>query len=109
MDFRLTPEQEALKKEFYEFFEREMKEASPGWLSSIEFLISEEGFAFHRRMAKKLAEKGWLTRHWPKEYGGQDAPIIEQLLFSEAVGYHRAVGVDPYGMELLAPTLFAVG
>lgn len=109
MDFRLTLEQEALKKKFDEFFKEEMKKASQGWLSSIEFLISEEGYAFHRRMAKKLAEKGWLIRHWPKEYGGQDAPIIEQLLFSEAIGYHRAVGVDPYGMELLAPTLFAVG
>ena len=86
MDFRLTPGQEALKKQFDEFFREEMKKASPGWLSSIEFLISDEGFAFHRRMAKKLADKGWLIRHWPEEYGGQDAPVIEQLLFSEAMG-----------------------
>jgi alkylation response protein AidB-like acyl-CoA dehydrogenase len=109
MDFRLTPEQETLKKEFDEFFRKEMKNAPPGWVSGMESLFSEEGFTFHRQIAKKLIEKGWLVRHWPKEYGGQDAPIIEQLLFSEAMGYHRAVGVDPWGIYLLAPTLLAVG
>ena len=109
MDFRFTPEQEALKREFEEFFEEEMKQAPPGWTGALEDMFSEEGFPFHRRMAKILAEKGWLVRPWPKEYGGQDAPIIEQLIFSEVRGYHGGAGVDAWGIDMLGPTLLAAG
>ena len=109
MDFRLTSEQETLKREFEEFFKQEMKKAPPGWGASLETMFSAEGFPFHRQMAKKLAKNGWLVRHWPKEYGGQDAPIIEQLIFSEVLGYHRGGGIDIFGVGMLGPTLLAAG
>ncbi len=66
---------------------------------------SDEGWKFHRYIQKKLAEKGWLTMAWPKEYGGRDAPIIEQLIFNEVHGYYRAPGVDGFGIRMFAPTL----
>jgi len=47
---------------------------------------SDEGFAFHNYMKRKLGEKGWLSRPWPKEYGGSDATVIEQLIFSTKPG-----------------------
>jgi len=109
MDFRLTPEQEALKREFEEFFKKEMKNAPPGWAGALENLFSEEGFPFHRHMAQRLAQKGWLVRPWPKEYGGQNAPMIEQLIFSEVLGYHRGAGIDIFGVGMLGPTLLAAG
>ncbi len=30
----------------------------------------------HREMARKLGAKGWLSLHWPKEYGGQGGCLI---------------------------------
>ena len=30
-----------------------------------------------------MSEHGWLTMHWPKEYGGRDAPIWEQVILRE--------------------------
>ncbi len=110
MDFKLTPEQETLKKEFEEFLREEMKNAPPGWEAGLEGMVgSDEGWAFHVKMARKLAEKGWLVRPWLKEYGGLDAPIIEQLLFSELMGYYRTPGIDIWGIGMLGPTLLAVG
>jgi len=109
MDFRLTPEQEALKKEFEEFFREEMKKAPPGMEAGLEALFSEEGFPFHRQLVRKVAEKGWLTMAWPKEYGGKDAPIIDQLIFSDIMGYYRAPAVDIFGVGMLGPTLLAAG
>ena len=107
MDFKLTKEQEALKEEFEDFFRKEMKNAPPeyghGGLEGI--YATEEGFQFHKYMAKKLGEKGWLSRPWPKEYGGVEAPLMEQLIFNEVAGYHRAPGVDPFGIGMFAPTL----
>ncbi|HUV51807.1 MAG TPA: acyl-CoA dehydrogenase family protein [Dehalococcoidia bacterium] len=106
MDFRFTPEEEALRKEFDDFFREEMKNAPPEWGTSMEAMFGLDAcWEFHKKMAKKLAAKGWLSRPWPKEYGGLDAPLIEQFIFSEVQGYHRGAGVDPWGIQMLAPTL----
>ncbi len=107
MDFRFTPEEEALRKEFDDFYRAEMKNAPPEWWTSLEAMFGEDDdcWEFHKQMAKKLAARGWLSRPWPKEYEGQDPSLIEQLIFSEVLGYYRAAGVDPEGVLMLAPTL----
>ena len=110
MDFGFTSEQEAMRKEFDSFFREEMKKSPPGWTGAFEDIYdTDKGWAFHCGMARKLSEKGWLVRAWPKEYGGQDAPIIEQLIFSDVSGYHGSPGIDIFGLGMLAPTLLAVG
>ncbi len=106
MDFKYTPEQEALKKEFEDFFKEEMKNAPPEWRTCMKAMfVTDEGWEFHRKMAKKLAAKGWLSRPWLKEYGGQDASLIEQFIFSDVMGNQLGAGVDHWGVVLLAPTL----
>jgi len=106
MDFRFTPEEEALRKEFDNFFKEEMKHAPPEWGTSMEAIFGlDECWKFHKQMAKKLAAKGWISLPWPKEYGGQDASLVEQFIFSDVMGYHRGAGVDHWGITLLAPTL----
>ena len=107
LDFRLTPEQQALKKEFENFFRDEMKKAPP--LGAENIYDNNEAWDFHCYMARRLGEKGWLSRPWPREYGGQAAPIIEQLLFNEVKAYYRAPGIDYQGLGMLAPTLLASG
>ena len=109
MDFKFTPEQEALREEFDAFFKELMKEAPAGWTGSLEDRTTEEGLEFHKKAARKLGEKGWLVRAWPKEYGGRDAPIIEQLIFSDVAGSYGSPGIDVFGIEMLGPTLLAVG
>ena len=105
MDFRFTPKEEALRKEFDDFFKMEMKNAPRHWGASMEAIFSEECWDFFKEMAKKLGAKGWLSRPWPKEYGGVDAPLMEQYIFSDVQGYNLGAGVDPMGIQMLAPTL----
>jgi alkylation response protein AidB-like acyl-CoA dehydrogenase len=107
MDFKLTDEQKVLKKEFEDFFRGEMKNAPPEFeRGGLEAMCeTDEGWQFHRSVQKKLAQKGWLSRPWPKEYGGQDAPLMEQILFNEVRSYYRAPGVDNWGIGMFAPTL----
>jgi alkylation response protein AidB-like acyl-CoA dehydrogenase len=110
MDFRLTPEQVALRQEFDDFFREEMRSAPRGWGSSHEALYSDDiCWEFHVQMARKLGAKGWLSRPWPREYGGQDAPLIEQFIFSDVAGYHGGAGVDHLGVNVLAPSLVISG
>jgi alkylation response protein AidB-like acyl-CoA dehydrogenase len=105
MDFRFTPKEEALRKEFDDFFTAEMKNAPRHWSASMEAIFSEECWDFFRQMAKKLGTRGWLSRPWPKQSGGEDAPLTEQYVFSDVQGYHLGAGVDPMGVLMLAPTL----
>lgn len=110
MDFRFTPEEEALRKEFDDFYREEMKNAPPEWGIYMEAMIGVDAcFDFHRKMAKKLGAKGWLSRPWPKEYGGQEASLIEQFILNSVMGYHGGAGVDHWGILLLAPTLLVSG
>ncbi|MDY6892649.1 MAG: acyl-CoA dehydrogenase family protein [Chloroflexota bacterium] len=110
MNFRLTPEQEALRKEFDDFFREEMKNAPPGYSGGIETMFGgdEETWQFHRYMAQKLGAKGWLSLPWPKEYGGQEHDLVSQFIFNLVMGYHRAPGIGA-GIMMLAPTLLAAG
>ena len=109
MDFEFTPEQQALRKEFEEYAKELMKDAPPGWGTSLEFQYSDEGWDFTSSTHKKLAKKGWLVRPWPKEYGGVDSPIIEQLIYHEVMGYNRVPDGDISGVGMIGPTLLAIG
>ncbi|PCJ57899.1 MAG: acyl-CoA dehydrogenase [Candidatus Hydrogenedentota bacterium] len=107
MNFTLTDEQEKLKNEFDTFFETEMKDAPGKFLKNTleATYCSDECFAFHNSMQRKIAKKGWLTMAWPKEYGGQDAPIIDQLLFNESLAHYSSPGIDIFGMKMFAPAV----
>ena len=109
MDFAFTPEQEGLRREFQEYAVELMKDAPPGWGTSLEFMYSDEGWGFTRSTHKKLAQKGWLVRPWPEEFGGVDAPIIEQLIYHEVMGYNRVPDSDIFGVGMIGPTLLAIG
>ena len=59
---------------------------------------------------RELAEGGWVGLSWPKEYGGRDATLTQQLIFNEE--YARAGGpvrAGFFGEQLLGPTLMAFG
>ncbi len=106
MDFKLTVEQEKFKEELEVFFAKQMINAPAEYeFGGRDAMITEDGWRFHLEIAKKLGEKGWISRAWPRQYGGQDAPIVEQLIFNEVRAYYGAPGVDIAGVNMLAPTL----
>src|ERR1035437_6588543 len=91
MDFRFTAEDEAYRTEVREFIRTEFPKVRDG-----------ESFT------KKLAAKGWLTQSWPKEYGGQDAGHIRQLVYNEEMAYHQAPG-QTMGTDRVGPTIILFG
>ncbi|MFO8010669.1 MAG: acyl-CoA dehydrogenase family protein [Dehalococcoidia bacterium] len=96
MDFSFTPEQEALRQEFEEFFREQEKQAPEGYTAKIDYCYEHDKmWQFHREMAGKLGEKGWLSLPWPEKYGGKGLGQIEQMIFQETRAYHRLPGFDP--------------
>ncbi len=110
MNFKLTEEQLALKKTYDDFFREEMKNAPATFIrGGLEGTYTDEGFAFALTVRKKLVEKGWYVQHWPKEYGGRDAPMIEQLIFNESIGYFGVPAIDNFGVGMFGPTVLLYG
>lgn len=91
MDFRFSPEDEEFRREVRAFIQAELPKVRAG-----------ESFT------KKLAAKGWLTMSWPREYGGQGAPHVRQLVYNEEMAYHRAPG-QTMGADRVGPTLILFG
>lgn len=67
-------------------------------------------FDERRAWERRLAAGGWTCVAWPKEYGGRELPLMQQVIFFEE--YARAGGpgrVGHIGETLLGPTLIAFG
>ena len=103
MRFNFTPEEQAFRQEVKDFLAAEWTEDHdlvPG---------SAEAHAVEMGMRKKLADKGWLALSWPKEYGGSDASVMQQVIFTDEWSYAHAPGRDGEGIGYIARPLWCTG
>jgi alkylation response protein AidB-like acyl-CoA dehydrogenase len=69
-----------------------------------------EEVAYLRDWQRRLAGAGWVGIHWPREYGGRGASVIEHYLLQEELAAARAPEiVNRIGVNLVGPTLIAHG
>lgn len=63
-----------------------------------------------KKWEQKLAQGGWTCIGWPKEYGGRECSIEQQVIFNEEYARAGAPGrVGHIGEGLAGPTLIAFG
>ena len=92
MDFQIEEKAEALRKEIQEFARIELPE---DWAAGLfEEESNDADWAFAMTISKKLAQKGWLTMAWPKEYGGGGASHWDQFVYGEEAGYWAIPGTS---------------
>ncbi|UCC60157.1 MAG: acyl-CoA dehydrogenase family protein [Dehalococcoidia bacterium] len=113
MDFRLSEQEEAFRKEVDDFIQKELPagwtEESLYWPGGYGAIPDfEEINPAADRFRKRLAEKGWLAIAWPEEYGGGGRSHIEQAIFYERLSYYRAPGPD-VGTLIAGPTILRFG
>ena len=104
MNFELTAEEKARRKEFFDVCKELEKKRPPSLLDFETVFELSEPWQFHLDCTKEFAKKGWLALNWPAEYGGSGT-MMDQVLFAEARGYHGIPGVDIFGVQMLAPTM----
>jgi alkylation response protein AidB-like acyl-CoA dehydrogenase len=69
-----------------------------------------DNFEILRRWNQTLADAGWAAVAWPREFGGREAGIAEQLAFFEEMSAAQAPGViNVIGVSNIAPAIMAVG
>ncbi len=103
MDFVFSPEDEAFRREVREFYQRELP---PDWYGGYDERDTQ--IAFIKGVRKKLAHRGWLTMSWPRQYGGQEAPITRQLVFADESAYYRFTAREA-GVTYLGPAIMRHG
>lgn len=65
---------------------------------------------FSRVFCRALADRGWLTQHWPREFGGSDAPPWRHSIIGEecwAIGEPR--GPQYMNVNWIGPAIMRFG
>jgi alkylation response protein AidB-like acyl-CoA dehydrogenase len=109
MDFRFTPEEEAFREEIRSFVRVELPAAYGDRAYNDREDAPKEQGEVARAFQRKLADRGWLTLAWPKEYGGQGAGAMQQLIYNEEMSALRAPGFGGMGVAMVGPTLMLHG
>ena len=113
MDFRYTPEQEAFRARLRDWLERHKAEVF-GDSSDPLAERDEDGDSRWRKILewhRRLYDAGYVALHWPKEWGGGGASLVEQAIYQDEV---LRLGLPLYGANQLAldrigPTLMFLG
>ena len=94
MDFYVSEQTEALRKEIAEFARKELPEDwyYPGGLYDF-----SRDWDFVMAITKKLGQRGWIASSWPKEYGGCGASILEEFVIHVEMQYWGIPGIHMGG------------
>ncbi len=109
MDFHFTAAQEQIRADIRAFLRDNLPaeyEESP---VGTEWSGDPDEWAAALAFNKKLAERGWLTAHWPQQYGGLGLGIMEQVVLREEISYRRAPVLNANGLNMLGPVLMLYG
>lgn len=111
MDFQYTPEQEAYRMKVRTWLgENLTKDLCVDDPRDERIAPNYETFVKRRAWQRKMYEAGWVGIAWPKQYGGQGAELMEQVIFDEEYTDAYAPVLPGYsGIALCGPTLMQWG
>jgi alkylation response protein AidB-like acyl-CoA dehydrogenase len=67
-------------------------------------------FIWRRQWQRRLYDGGWAAVHWPQQYGGRGASVIESAIFFEELGRTGApLPANVLGLLLAGPTIMLWG
>ncbi len=118
MDFAYTAEDEAFRRELTTWLDENLDRFladRPGVESAeTEGAAGAAGVmkSMERRRAwqRKLNEGRWAAIHWPKEWGGRDASITQNVIYSEVMSSYRTPGIyNTNGLWQIGPMIIHWG
>jgi alkylation response protein AidB-like acyl-CoA dehydrogenase len=109
MDFRLSPAEDAFRQELSAWLDANVPPDFDA--DRFEFgLSADERFEWQLDWHRRLYRGGWVGIHWPCEYGGRGATLMEQVVFADELGRRRLpASANLLGILLVGPTLMQWG
>ena len=106
MRINYSSEQESLRRELRGYFARLMTPERREAMSSAQ---GEYGTGdTYKEIVRQMGADGWLAIGWPKEYGGQARPMMDQLIFTDEAAI-AGVPVPFLTLHSVAPTIMQFG
>ncbi|SLH84371.1 Probable acyl-CoA dehydrogenase FadE [Mycobacteroides abscessus subsp. abscessus] len=106
MRIAYTPQQEELRAELRDYFARLI---TPERRAALSATTGEYGQGnVYREVVREMGRDGWLALGWPKEFGGQDRPTMDQLIFTDEAAIAGAP-VPFLTINSVAPTIMHYG
>ena len=106
MHLAYTPEQDKLAAELRAYFADLMTPARRAALAGTD---GDHGDVHaYREIVRQLGADGWLTLSWPAEYGGRDATVTDQLIFTDEAAV-AGVPVPFLTINTVGPTIMRFG
>ena len=108
MDFRPTPEMDAIRREIRGV----LSEALPvNWQGSgfLPMDVRHEHMELARSLDRTLAKRNLLAPAWPVEYGGRGLTPYEQYALFEELGHALAPRLTTVSVDLVGPVLIHYG
>lgn len=106
MRIALDPEQVALQEELRGYFSELVTPEVKAALGAATGEFGEAGA--YKSVIKQLGTDGWLGIGWPREYGGQDRSMVDQLIFTD-VAADFGVPVPYLTLNTVGPTIMRYG
>ncbi|HKD66266.1 MAG TPA: acyl-CoA dehydrogenase family protein [Candidatus Binataceae bacterium] len=109
MDFKFGEQEESFRQEFRSWLENNLPR---DWRDEGEERDADSRSEFERRRAwhRKLYNGGWMCIHWPREYGGRGATLLQQVVYNQELERAKAPPtVNFQGIARVGPTLMQWG
>ena len=106
MHLTYTPEQDKLRCELREYFAGLM---TPDRRAGLTRTGGDYGDGVaYREVVRQLGADGWLTLSWPTAYGGREASVTDQLIFTDEAAV-AGVPVPFLTINTVGPTIMRFG
>src|SRR3954471_23883005 len=112
MDFAYTEEDEAFRAELRSWLDENLSD----FVDGSEIHDPQNNANLSRQMARRRAwqrrlnEGGWAAINWPREWGGREATIMENVIYSEEMAKAKSPGIfNANGIWQIGPMIIKWG
>jgi alkylation response protein AidB-like acyl-CoA dehydrogenase len=108
MDFAYLPEDEAFRVELREWLDKALATFEEREIPDVQG--QHKLYAKRKAWQKVMAEGGWAAINWPKELGGREATLMQNVIYSQEMAKSKAPGIfNANGVWQIGPMIIRWG
>jgi alkylation response protein AidB-like acyl-CoA dehydrogenase len=108
MDFAYTPEDEAFRSELREWLEKNIAAFDEQPIPEVPGMTKL--YAKRQAWQKVMAAGGWAAINWPKDLGGREATLMQNVIYSQEMAKAKAPGIfNANGVWQIGPMIIRWG
>jgi alkylation response protein AidB-like acyl-CoA dehydrogenase len=108
MDFAYTPEDEAFRAELREWLDKNLAAFDEKPIPEVPGM--NKLYAKRQAWQRVMADGGWAAINWPKDLGGREATLMQNVIYSQEMAKSKAPGIfNANGVWQIGPMIIRWG